>query len=186
MQSTDVTELHSYNLLPSNPPQYPSQYNYTPTLHQSINRNIPSPFYHLQIGPPIQEFNPQTTYFNCNYSTCDETDDQLLMNLINERKQRRMISNRESARRSRMRKQKHLDELWAQVNCLRNENHLLLNKLNHVSDSRDQAIQENAQLKEETSGLRQMVTNMQLINGPNYPCLRVLDDEPCSGSSQNE
>ncbi|MCD7472488.1 hypothetical protein HAX54_013743 [Datura stramonium] len=171
MHSTDVTELY-YNA-----PQYPSQYNCTPTL-QSINK-IPSPFYHLQIGPPIQEFNSQTTYFNCNYSTCDETDEQLL-SLINERKQRRMISNRESARRSRMRKQKHLDELWAQVNYLRNENHLLLNKLNHVSESHDQALQENAQLKEETSGLRQMVTNMKLLNGSNYPCLKDCDDEPCS------
>ncbi|KAK4733641.1 hypothetical protein R3W88_007902 [Solanum pinnatisectum] len=174
MQSTNVTEFY-YN---------PPQYNYTPTFHdQSINR-IPSPLYHLQIGPPIQELNSQSTYFNANNSTCDEIDE-----LINERKKRRMISNRESARRSRMRKQKHLNELWAQVNCLRNENHLLLSKLNHVSKSHDQALEENAQLKEETAGLRQIVTNMQLMNGPNYPCLKDLqldDDEPCSGSSQNE
>lgn len=167
MQSTNVTEFY-YN---------PPQYNYTPTF-ESINR-IPSPFYHLQIG---QEFNSQTNNFNSNNSTCDESDDQLLMSLINERKQRRMISNRESARRSRMRKQKHLDQLWAQVNWLRNENHLLMNKLNNLSKSHDKALEENAQLKQETSRLRQMATKMKIMNSHNYPSLKLLqldDDEPC-------
>ncbi|KAA0054786.1 basic leucine zipper 43 [Cucumis melo var. makuwa] len=96
-------------------------------------------------------------------STSDEAEDQQL-SLINERKQRRMISNRESARRSRMRKQKHLDELWSQVLWLRNENHQLIDKLNQVSECHDRALQENAQLKEEASELRQMLTDFQLHN----------------------
>ncbi|MCI25532.1 BZIP transcription factor, partial [Trifolium medium] len=67
-----------------------------------------------------------------------------------------MISNRESARRSRMRKQKQLDELWSQVVWLRNENHQLLDKLNNFSETHDRVVQENVQLKEEASELRQM------------------------------
>ncbi|KAK6128825.1 hypothetical protein DH2020_037461 [Rehmannia glutinosa] len=146
--------------------------------------NIPTNQFHifpnhlnqLHITPQVQEFNPNSTSFSSN-STSDEADEQQL-SIINERKQRRMISNRESARRSRMRKQKHLDELWSQVVWLRNENHQLIDKLNHVSESHDRALQENAQLKEEALGLRQMLGDMRL-NSP-YPGLRELDDEPCN------
>ncbi|KAL1829188.1 hypothetical protein ACET3Z_007600 [Daucus carota] len=150
MQSTDVTDLHY--LAPPNPTSYPAHFGYTqnniPTFDYS---RLSNPLYHLQINAQAQEFNPQTTCFSSN-STSDEADDQQI-SLINERKQRRMISNRESARRSRMRKQKHLDELWSQV------------------------LQENAQLKEETSELRQMLTDMQL-NSP-YHNLSNLEDIPC-------
>lgn len=89
-----------------------------------------------------------------------------------------MISNRESARRSRMRKQKHLDELWSQVVRLRTENHQLINKLNHATECHDQVLQENAQLKEEASELRQLLCDMQL-NSP-YAALRDLEDVPCN------
>lgn len=52
-----------------------------------------------------------------------------LKDLIDQRKRKRMISNRESARRSRMRKQKHLDDLMAQVSELRKENHQIVSSV---------------------------------------------------------
>ncbi|RYR56416.1 hypothetical protein Ahy_A05g022123 isoform A [Arachis hypogaea] len=101
-----------------------------------------------------------------NSTTSDEAD-ELPLSVIDERKQRRMISNRESARRSRMRKQKHLDELWSQVVRLRSENHNLIDKLNNMSESHDRVLQENARLKEEASDLRQMIAE---ISGNSFGC----------------
>ncbi|KAI3669925.1 hypothetical protein L6452_41408 [Arctium lappa] len=177
MQASDFTDVHC--LLPA----YPNPN----TTHLAMNLNnspmIPfdvnpfsNPFYHLHMNPLFQDFNPQPMYFGSN-STSDEADEQQL-SLINERKRRRMISNRESARRSRMRKQKHLDELWSQVVWLRNENHQLIDKLNNFTETHDRAVEENNQLKEEVSGLRRMVSDMQL-NGT-YPTLRDLDEIHCN------
>ncbi|KAE8654700.1 hypothetical protein F3Y22_tig00117047pilonHSYRG00039 [Hibiscus syriacus] len=113
-----------------------------------------------------------------NNSTSDEAEEHQV-NIIDERRQRRMISNRESARRSRMRKQKHLDELWSQVIRLRNENHSLIDKLNHISEFHDRVVQENARLKEEASDLRQMLFDVK-IDSPYSLSFRELEDIPCN------
>ncbi|XP_068643126.1 bZIP transcription factor 44-like [Aristolochia californica] len=55
-----------------------------------------------------------------------EEDLQLVMD---QRKLKRMQSNRESARRSRMRKQKHLDDLMTQVAQIRKENNQIVTRL---------------------------------------------------------
>ncbi|KAF5748894.1 basic leucine zipper 43-like [Tripterygium wilfordii] len=174
MQPSEVTGLHY--LIPSNPSPYSSHFgmitpqttNMPPTYQiNRIGNYINHPLYNN-----IQEISSQSSGFSGN-STSDEADEQQ-QSIINERKQRRMISNRESARRSRMRKQKHLDELWSQVVWLRNENHQLIDKLNHVSESHDKALQENSQLKEEATELRQMISDMQL-NSP-YSAFKDLED----------
>ncbi|XP_044506425.1 basic leucine zipper 43-like [Mangifera indica] len=178
MQPSDVSGLHyllASNLSPYSPHlALPSQNN-TPTCPFNSFFN---PILNFQnTAPQIQEGNSQYSYSFSNNSTSDEADEQQ-QSLINERKQRRMISNRESARRSRMRKQKHLDELWSQVVWLRSENHQLLDKLNHVSENHDRVLQENARLKEEAIELRQMLTDMQL-KGP-YSTLGDLEDIQCN------
>lgn len=117
-------------------------------------------------------------------STCTSDDGEDHQNqkpgiIIDERKRRRMISNRESARRSRMRKQKHLDELWSLVVRLRTENHNLMEKLNQITESQQQVLQENVKLKEEASDFRRMITDLQM-GSPYTTHLRELEEAPCN------
>lgn len=149
-----------------------------PNLHiNNLLNTLPNYHFPSLLG---HEFAPPSS-LSSNSTTSDETDDQLQFNIIDERKHRRMISNRESARRSRMRKQKHMDELWSQVVRLRTENHNLIDKLNHVSESHDKVVQENAKLKEDTFDLRQMVADMQI--GNTFSCnLADFEDVPCTST----
>ncbi|CAA0839249.1 basic leucine-zipper 44 [Striga hermonthica] len=66
---------------------------------------------------------------------------------IDSRKRKRMLSNRESARRSRMRKQKHLDDLKTQTANLRAENDLILNNVNFATHNYLKMESENSVLR---------------------------------------
>lgn len=193
MQAREISGL-SYQFHPVH--SIPSSYPYPSPHYSSIHNNISTfqlqrlannnnnQLYNFQNPHQVQDFSPQSSCLSSNNSTSDEADEnqeQQNLIIINERKHRRMISNRESARRSRMRKQKHLDELWSQVVWLRNENHQLIDKLNHVSESHERVVQENVQLKEEACELRQMLKDMSL----NSPCPSSLDpfeDVLCNSS----
>ncbi|CAH8387669.1 unnamed protein product [Eruca vesicaria subsp. sativa] len=114
--------------------------------------------------------NGQDLMMSNNSSTSDEDhhhNHRKGIIILDERKQRRMLSNRESARRSRMRKQRHLDELWSQVIRLRNENNCLIDKLNSVSETQDRVLKENSKLKEEASELRRLVCDLKSNNNSN-------------------
>lgn len=178
MLSSDVAAIHY--LASENPSPFQSNFsmfpNTIPPFQFSNNAyltNFPNP----QLSPPFQDFAPQSSCLS-NNSTSDDTEEHQHHTIIDERKQRRMISNRESARRSRMRKQKHLDELWSLVVRLRAENSHLIDKLNHVSECHDKVVQENVRLKEEASDLHQVITDLRL--GSPFPSLRDLEEVTCN------
>ncbi|GMH27553.1 hypothetical protein Nepgr_029396 [Nepenthes gracilis] len=160
MHPCEVAEINC--IFPEIQTQFPANFdlleNEIPALNfHGFSCDLPSP----QAFPSIQELALQPSSLSGSVSTSDEAEEQQLR-IIDERKQRRMVSNRESARRSRMRKQRHLDELWTQTIRLRTENRDLMRNLNHLSDSYDQVLQENGQLKEEASALRQMLATLQV------------------------
>ncbi|GJZ62716.1 bZIP transcription factor 11-like protein [Tanacetum coccineum] len=76
-----------------------------------------------------------------------------LQNLMDERKKKRMLSNRESARRSRKRKQQHLDDLTAQVSQLRKENNQIISSVSITT-------QHYVSVEAENSVLRAQVTEL--------------------------
>ncbi|OAY52327.1 bZIP transcription factor 11 [Manihot esculenta] len=86
-----------------------------------------------------------------------------LQALMDQRKRKRMISNRESARRSRMRKQKHLDDLMTQVAQLRKENHQLITSINITSQHYLNVEADNSILKAQISELSHRLQSLNEI-----------------------
>ena len=88
---------------------------------------------------------------------------------VDDRKRKRMLSNRESARRSRMRKQKHIDDLTAQINQLSSDNRQILTSLTVTSQLYMKIQAENsiltAQMAELSSRLESLNEIVDLIDG---------------------
>lgn len=95
------------------------------------------------------------------FSTADEPDRPAPV--VDERKRRRMMSNRESARRSRMRKQKHLENLRNQVNRFRVENRELTTRLRFVLYHFQRVRTENLRLRSEYAVLQQKLSDIRQL-----------------------
>lgn len=87
-------------------------------------------------------------------------DSNRVGSIMEERKRRRMISNRESARRSRMRKQRHLDNLRNQLNLFRVENREMKTRLQFLLHHCNHVRTENGWLRSERTLLRQKLFNI--------------------------
>lgn len=90
--------------------------------------------------------------FEIEAGPCGDSTDPLDIKRI-----RRMVSNRESARRSRKRKQQQLQELEGQVDILRGENSVLYRQLTDVSQHYRDADTNNRVLKSDVEALRAKV-----------------------------
>ncbi|KAH7520331.1 light-inducible protein CPRF2 [Ziziphus jujuba] len=115
---------------------------------------------------------------------CTDEPSNRPVSVVDERRRRRMISNRESARRSRMRKQKHLENLRSQVNRFRVENRELTNRLRfalyhfqrvHTDNIRLRS--EYSMLQQKLSDIRQIMLFRQLQHFPaSWPCNTVISE----------
>ncbi|CAL9781081.1 unnamed protein product [Musa acuminata subsp. burmannicoides] len=80
-----------------------------------------------------------------------------------ERKRKRMLSNRESARRSRMRKQQHLDDLINQAEQLKNQNSQIDVQINLATQQYVKVESENAILRAQLSELTERLHSINSV-----------------------
>ncbi|CAH8308860.1 unnamed protein product [Eruca vesicaria subsp. sativa] len=85
---------------------------------------------------------------------CDHPEASVVM-LDQEKILRRRVSNRESARRTRMRKRKQIEELTMHVEQLTTSNYNLYDKVISLLENNRHILHENSQLKEKVSYFHQ-------------------------------
>jgi len=103
-----------------------------------------------------------------------------LQQVMDQRKRKRMISNRESARRSRMRKQKHLDDLMTQLSQLRKENNQIISSINLTTQHYHNVEAENsilrAQVAELSHRLQSLNDIISCLNNPINAGFPLVDE----------
>lgn len=84
----------------------------------------------------------------------DETD---------EKRKKRMISNRESARRSRLKKQQQVNDLIAEMSLLQNQNKVITSKINEITNMFVGVTSENNFLRAQISELTNKLHSLNLV-----------------------
>ncbi|MBA0702763.1 hypothetical protein Goari_023025 [Gossypium aridum] len=104
---------------------------------------------------------------------------------INERKRKRMLSNRESARRSRMKKRKLMEDLGNEVSLLQKENSRLSKEINASTQRYIEMESANNLLKAEAMGLterlRSLNSVLHIVEEVNGYAVEIpeIPDDPC-------
>ncbi|KAK7388819.1 hypothetical protein VNO78_23646 [Psophocarpus tetragonolobus] len=124
---------------------------YSSQLHFPGNSNNP-----IQI--PLRKPSPKTSS-NSNNNNSNEAKA-----ILDDRK-KRMFSNRESARRSRMRKKQQIEVLQYHVDHLQTLNNQLSQKIIYLLECNQQIHQQNAQLKEKVSSLQVALSDLLVPAG---------------------
>lgn len=113
------------------------------------------------------------------------SSDEDLRQIVDQRKRKRMISNRESARRSRMRKQKQLDDLTAQMGQIRTENEQIAVNINFTTQLYRNLDAENSVLRAQMAELRHRLDSLNeiisFINSSTGNLFESEDNDEVSG-----
>ncbi|CAH8364067.1 unnamed protein product [Eruca vesicaria subsp. sativa] len=124
-----------------------------------------SPVCPVEVNPGLEKTNsfPIQTKNNSNPGLEDKPFNQTGLNVFlpdkDERRKKRKRSNRESARRSRIKKQKHIEEVKSHLNQLTTKNRELVNRLRYVMHYCQRAKMENDRLR-----LEQQILHDKLLN----------------------
>ncbi|CAA7027848.1 unnamed protein product [Microthlaspi erraticum] len=118
--------------------------------------------FHGVPSPQSEELDSENTRIRINAT--DHNRKKLnLPEITDDRKRKRMESNRESAKRSRMRKQRHIENLRNEVNRLGLENRELGNRLRTLLYHIEQISTDNSRLLSEQEILRRRFSEMRQI-----------------------
>lgn len=98
--------------------------------------------------------------------------------VMDEKKRKRMISNRESARRSRMKRDQHMKDLNNQIIFFKNKRNEMIRKINEFTRRYAAVETENRVLRAQREELRKRLESAQLVSSylDGYNSVDIADD----------
>ncbi|CAA2939521.1 bZIP transcription factor 53-like [Olea europaea var. sylvestris] len=100
--------------------------------------------------------------------------------MINEKKRKRMISNRESAKRSRMKREQHVKDLNDQIMYFTNKRSEIIHKISEITPLYERIESENGILRLQREELRRRLESLDTVSRntceANEPPLEILED----------